>query len=233
MNIVKAEVAAGKRLVQVGFMRPYDAGYRALKKVIDDGQIGDPLIVHCAHRNPAVGDSYKTDMAITDTVIHEIDVLRWLLGEDYASAQVVYPKKTRHASAHLADPQIVLLETVSGVRTTAEANVNCQYGYDIQCRLVGESGIISLPDVATPEVRKAGQISHAISSAWFDRFIEAYDREFDRFFANIEADRQPGGKEATAWDGYVANVVADAALDSLHHGGRIPVTLNEQPALYR
>ena len=54
-----------------------------------------------------------------------------------------------------------------------------------------------------------------------------------RFFANIEADRQPGGKEATAWDGYVANVVADAALDSLHHGGRIPVTLNEQPALYR
>ena len=49
----------------------------------------------------------------------------------------------------------------------------------------------------------------------------------------IEADRQPGGKEATAWDGYVANVVADAALDSLHHGGRIPVTLNEQPALYR
>ena len=67
----------------------------------------------------------------------------------------------------------------------------------------------------------------------FDRFIEAYDREFDRFFANIEADRQPGGKEATAWDGYVANVVADAALDSLHHGGRIPVTLNEQPALYR
>ena len=103
----------------------------------------------------------------------------------------------------------------------------------IQCRLVGESGIISLPDVATPEVRKAGQISHAISSAWFDRFIEAYDREFDRFFANIEADRQPGGKEATAWDGYVANVVADAALDSLHHGGRIPVTLNEQPALYR
>ena len=71
-------------------------------------------------------------------------------------------------------------------------------------------------------MRKAGQISHAISSAWFDRFIEAYDREFDRFFANIEADRQPGGKEATAWDGYVANVVADAALDSLHHGRAHP-----------
>nr|WP_232335375.1 Gfo/Idh/MocA family oxidoreductase [Bifidobacterium bifidum] len=133
----------------------------------------------------------------------------------------------------LREPQLAIVEFSDGALATAEANVNCQYGYDIQCRLVGESGIISLPDVATPEVRKAGQISHAISSAWFDRFIEAYDREFDRFFANIEADRQPGGKEATAWDGYVADVVADAALDSLHHGGRIPVTLNEQPALYR
>ena len=85
-----------------------------------------------------------------------------------------------------------------------------------------ESGIISLPDVATPEVRKAGQISHAISSAWFDRFIEAYDREFDRFFANIEADRQPGGKEATAWDGYVANVVADARWTACTTAGASP-----------
>ncbi len=31
-RVVDAEIQAGKRLVQVGFMRPYDAGYRALKK---------------------------------------------------------------------------------------------------------------------------------------------------------------------------------------------------------
>ena len=41
--IVDAEVAHGKRLVQVGFMRPYDEGYRALKAVIDSGQIGEPF----------------------------------------------------------------------------------------------------------------------------------------------------------------------------------------------
>ncbi|WP_201325653.1 Gfo/Idh/MocA family protein, partial [Burkholderia sp. E168m23] len=138
MRIVEAEVAHGKRLVQVGFMRPYDEGYRALKRVIDSGQIGAPLMLHCAHRNQSVGERYTTDMAITDTLIHELDVLRWLLGEDYTSAQVVYPKKTRHASAHLADPQIVLLETASGVRIDVEIFVNCQYGYDIQCEVVGE-----------------------------------------------------------------------------------------------
>ena len=63
-KIVEAEVAHGKRLVQVGFMRPYDEGYRALKAVIDGGQIGEPLMLHCAHRNPTVGENYKTDMAL-------------------------------------------------------------------------------------------------------------------------------------------------------------------------
>jgi predicted dehydrogenase len=44
-RIVDAEMKAGRRLVQVGFMRPYDEGYLALKKVIDDGDIGAPLML--------------------------------------------------------------------------------------------------------------------------------------------------------------------------------------------
>ncbi|PUY61210.1 Gfo/Idh/MocA family protein, partial [Cronobacter sakazakii] len=36
-RIVDAEMKAGRRLVQVGFMRPYDEGYQALKGVIDSG----------------------------------------------------------------------------------------------------------------------------------------------------------------------------------------------------
>ena len=39
-RIIEAEVAAGHRLVQVGFMRRYDAAYRALKAVIESGDIG-------------------------------------------------------------------------------------------------------------------------------------------------------------------------------------------------
>ena len=50
-RIVDAEVAHGKRLVQVGFMRRYDAGYVALKQAVDS-QIGAPIMVHAAHRNP-------------------------------------------------------------------------------------------------------------------------------------------------------------------------------------
>ncbi len=56
LRILDAEMAAGRRLIQVGFMRRYDAGYRAMKATLDDGGIGAPLLMHCAHRNPSVPD---------------------------------------------------------------------------------------------------------------------------------------------------------------------------------
>ncbi len=140
-----------------GFMRPYDEGYRALKAVIDSGRIGEPLMLHCAHRNPQGGRDYKTDMAITDTLIHELDVLRWLLDDDYVSVQVVFPRKTSKALAHLRDPQIVLLETAKGTRIDVEVFVNCQYGYDIQCEVVGETGIAKLPEPSQVQIAQRSQ----------------------------------------------------------------------------
>ena len=52
-RIVDAEVAYGKKLVQVGFMRRYDRGYIELKEAIESKQYGEALMMHCAHRNLA------------------------------------------------------------------------------------------------------------------------------------------------------------------------------------
>ncbi len=51
VRILDAELAHGRRLVQVGFMRRYDVRYRAMKDVLSRGGVGTPLMVHCAHRN--------------------------------------------------------------------------------------------------------------------------------------------------------------------------------------
>ena len=53
-RILDAETAKGKRLIQVGFMRRFDRAYMALKKTVDSGIIGAPLIFHSAHRNASV-----------------------------------------------------------------------------------------------------------------------------------------------------------------------------------
>ncbi|WP_047286171.1 MULTISPECIES: Gfo/Idh/MocA family oxidoreductase [Pseudomonas] len=228
-RIVEAEVAHGKRLVQVGFMRPYDSGYQALKAVIDSGQIGEPLMLHCAHRNPRVGENYMTDMAITDTLIHELDVLRWLLADDYVSVQVVFPRKTSKALAHLRDPQIVLLETARGTRIDVEVFVNCQYGYDIQCEVVGESGIARLPEPSQVQLRSQAKLSNAILMDWKERFIAAYDVELQAFIDGVRAGRVGG---PSAWDGYAAAVAADACIQAQNSGQIVKIELPERPRFY-
>lgn len=151
-RIVELEMAAGKQLVQVGFMRRYDPGYGQLKKMIDSGKYGQPLMLHCVHRNyDAPG--FTTSMPVENSMIHEIDVLRWLLGENYKTAEVVFPKTTRNAEGELRDPQIMYLTTESGVRIDVESFVNCRYGYDVRCEVVCEEGCLNLPEPANAMIR--------------------------------------------------------------------------------
>ena len=64
LKVVKAEKAAGKHLIQLGFMRRYDKGYQQIKEALATGEYGEPLILHCTHRNPEVGTNYNTPMAV-------------------------------------------------------------------------------------------------------------------------------------------------------------------------
>ncbi|CAM3550786.1 MULTISPECIES: Gfo/Idh/MocA family protein [Saccharibacillus] len=228
-RIVDAEIRHGKRLVQVGFMRRYDSGYVQLKQAIDERLIGEPLMIRCAHRNPESGPNYTSDMAITDTLIHEIDVLRWLIDDDYKSVQVTYPRKTRHALSHMRDPQVVMIETRGGVLITAEIFVNCRYGYDIQCEVIGEDGIAKLPEPSSISLRKEGMYGTRILMDWKDRFIEAYDREIQDFIDSVKRGDVQG---PTAWDGYVAAVTADACVKAQESGQWEDISLDEKPDLY-
>ncbi|MFB2594972.1 Gfo/Idh/MocA family protein [Paracoccus sp. p4-l81] len=228
-NIVDAEVAHGKRLVQVGFMRRYDAGYVALKRAVDT-LTGAPLMVHAAHRNPRVGSNYVTPMAIHDTLIHEIDVLRWLLDDDYVSAQVFFPRKSPHAHEKLRDPQVVVLQTAKGVVIDVEIFVNCRYGYDIQCEVVGEEGIAKLPEPMAIQTRLNATLGNPILTDWKDRFIDSYDVELADF---IRAATRGTAAGPSAWDGYAAAVASDACVAAQEAEGQpVAITLPARPALY-
>ncbi|GLZ15420.1 inositol 2-dehydrogenase [Actinomadura sp. NBRC 104425] len=228
-RIMSAEAEHGKRLVQVGFMRRYDDAYRQLKQLVDAGRIGTPLMVHCAHRNPGVPDSYTSEMAMLDTAVHEVDVLRWLLDEEIVSAQVLTPRPTRHRFDHLQDPQIMLFETSGGARIDVEVFVNCRYGYDIRCEIVGETGAARLADPARPAVRQDGRESTAVTADWRERFGAAFDAEFQAW---VDAASEGTATGPSAWDGYAATAVGDAAVEALKTGGVVPVDMVSRPAFY-
>jgi myo-inositol 2-dehydrogenase/D-chiro-inositol 1-dehydrogenase len=228
-RIVDAEVKHGKRLVQVGFMRRYDVGYVALKQAVAS-RIGAPILVHAAHRNPTVPEQYVTPMAIHDTLIHEIDVFRWLLDDDYVSARVLFPRKAARSHAKLRDPQVVVFETKKGVLIDVEVFVNCHYGYDIQCEIVGEDGIAKLPEPMAVKVRLDATLQNPILTDWKDRFIDSYDVELRDF---ITAAAKGGVSGPTAWDGYVAAITADACVVAQEREGEpVAINLPVRPALY-
>lgn len=228
LRIIDAEVAAGRRLVQVGYMRRYDAAYRALKEAVDSGSIGAPLIVHCAHRNPSVPSYYTRESAISDTAVHEIDVVRWLLGEEIVATTVLTPRKSRHGG-ELQDPLIVLLETESGVLVDVEVSVNIRYGYDIRGEVVGEDGTAALGDLSPLVVRREGGFTGRVPADWRERFVRAYDVELQEWIDAVAAGQTIG---PSSWDGYAAAVVSDAALEAMHAGNRTTVQLREKPDLY-
>lgn len=229
-EIVDAEIAGGRQLVQVGFMRRYDHGYRQLKKYISERTYGEPLMLHCAHRNPSVPESYDTPMAVENSMIHEIDVLRWLLDEDYATAEVVFPKKTRHAHKNLQDPQIMILTTKSGVRIDVEAFVCAGYGYDIKCEICCEDGIVNLPEPSNPTIRANASRVTPICKDWSERFVEAYNTEFQEWINACKAERVDG---PSAWDGYVGQVTAAAASKARDTQTVVKIQLEDCPAFYK
>jgi myo-inositol 2-dehydrogenase/D-chiro-inositol 1-dehydrogenase len=228
-NIIDAEVAHGSRLVQVGFMRRYDESYRALKDVIDSGQIGAPLMYYSGHRNPSVPEHYTKDMAIVDTAVHDFDVVRWLLGEELAAIRVL-AAKPNSLGGDLQDPLLMILESESGVLVNVETSVNIRYGYDIRGEVIGETGTAALADRGHVVVRSAQRVGVSVPEDWRERFIAAYDVELQEWIDEVVAGGTLAGP--SAWDGYPAPVVCDAGVKALYSGDRIEIELRDKPALY-
>jgi myo-inositol 2-dehydrogenase/D-chiro-inositol 1-dehydrogenase len=229
LRIVEAEVGYGSRLVQVGYMRRYDVAYRALKRVLDSGEIGAPLMMHCAHRNASVPSFYEKESAITDTAVHEIDMVRWMFGTEIAAARVLIPRRSRNGG-ELQDPLFLILELANGVLVDVEISVNIRYGYDIRGEILGEDGTAALGELSPVSVRAGGRVATPVPADWRERFLAAYDVEFQEWIDSIAGGGQPVGP--SAWDGYAAAVVSDAGVAALRTGERAEVALAEKPKLY-
>ena len=229
LRVLEAEAAKPRRLVQVGFMRRYDDDFRALKATVDAGRVGRPLLLHCRHRNATVPPGFTTDMMITDSVVHDIDVTRWLLGQEVVASTVFKARPSSLAPEGLQDPQMVLLETAEGVLVDVESFVTCQYGYDIRYELVGESGTVSLGEQPGVQVRAEGGHHGPVPADFRERFAAAYQLELQAWVAGVLQGQVTG---PSAWDGYATQAVAEAGVESQAKGGRVPVELVERPALY-
>jgi myo-inositol 2-dehydrogenase / D-chiro-inositol 1-dehydrogenase len=221
--IVQKERALGKQLIQVGFMRRFDAEYAALQKLIADGGLGKPLMVHCIHRNPAVGDHFTSEFMIRDSVVHEVDSVRFLLGEELTSVEVIKGAATGSAPHGTHDPMLVIFETESGAIVTDEIFVRSGVAYEVRTEVVGEKGSAFIGLDQNLQLKSTdGRWGGKMTPSFVERFGGAYDVELQRWVDAAKAGTIDG---ASAWDGYAAVAVCEAGVQALRSGVKFHVHL--------
>jgi myo-inositol 2-dehydrogenase/D-chiro-inositol 1-dehydrogenase len=213
--ILDAEAAFGRRLVQIGFMRRFDAQYRA-KETIQRGAIEAPLMFHSVHRNAFSPGHFKAMMAITDTAVHDIDIARFVLDDEPVAIAVKAPRGNTRAGG-VADPLFTLMDMRSGALVTIETSVHIAYGYDIRGEVIGETGTVSLAEQNDVVLKTNGAFSGRVFADWPERFDPAFDAEFRAW---ISAAAKGGAAGPSAWDGYVATAATLAGVKSLASGER-------------
>jgi myo-inositol 2-dehydrogenase / D-chiro-inositol 1-dehydrogenase len=227
LEVVRREAELEKPLIQVGFMRRFDPEYQHLKALVDGGELGQPLVMHCVHRNPAVPPSFNSAMIVKDSLVHEVDVTRFLFGEEIASVQIIKPAPNPAAPAGLQDPQIAIFETAGGRHVDVEVFVTTGVAYEVRTEMVGELGSATIGlDVGLVSKTGTGRWGGQISPGFRERFGLAYDIELQRWVDAVRSGVNIDGP--TAWDGYAAAAVCAAGVQSLETGERVAVQLADR-----
>lgn len=229
LKVVEAEVAGGRKLIQVGFMRRFDAQYMELRDIIRDQPYGDLLALRCAHRNPDVPDSYTTDMLINDSVVHEIDVVRFLTDSPIVAVDVKHLKRSANDHDGLDEPILAFLETDSGVIADVEMNVAVRFGYQVKTEAVFENGIAEIGRTSGTTIWHEGRYSGAEHASFKTRFAAAFETELQRW---VNAAKDGGIDGPSAWDGYLCAAACEAGTDALLSGRRVDVTYAPKPDFY-
>ena len=221
LEVVKREAELGKSLIQVGFMRRFDHEYEQLKSLIDAGELGRPLVMHCAHRNPEVPPNFDSSMIVKDSLVHEVDVTRFLFDEEITSVQIVKPSANPAAPEGLQDPQIAIFSTATGKHVDVEVFVTTGVAYEVRTEVVGERGsaMIGL-DVGLVRKSAPGRWGGEITPSFKERFGAAYDVEIQRWVDAVKTGEATGDYTdgPGAWDGYAAAAVCAAGVQSLETG---------------
>ena len=227
-EVIDAEVAGGKRLVQVGFMRQYDPDHVAVKRLSDSGEQGKALVFRSVHINPKSYGIPSLNDVINGSLIHDIHSARWMMGDEIARVHTTFipfspsdPDSARYV--------IIQLHYRNGALGGLECNADAGYGYEISVGITGETGVVQTSPLPSPIVRHSNASSQWIEEDWLQRFRVAYINEAKAWVQSILDGKATG---PSAWDGFVAILVADACIESGLRGLPLAVDVPERPTIY-
>ena len=228
-KIIEAETKLGKRLVQVGFMRRFDPAYKEMKKNYNSKKFGKALLLHCIHRCLSPPIFWKSTMAITNSLVHEFDISRWLLETEITELQII--KSNVRKDISFIDPIMAIIKCRNGVIIDVECNQNSNYGYDVRAELLCEKGSIIMNPHRNNELLQSTKHIFNYPKDWRPRFADAYRDQNQSWINSIINDSNFTG--ASSWDGMMATKNAEAGIKSLRSGKSILISSIKTPQLYK
>jgi myo-inositol 2-dehydrogenase/D-chiro-inositol 1-dehydrogenase len=213
LQLVKAERASGRRLVQVGYMRRYDSDYRHIHDTIRSGRVGQPILIRQRHHNPLTFNNFQAQQLIASSAAHDIDLFRWLTGEQRS----VVTCAAKHSEDGSTLTVLLTLPSESCDPRCCRSRSRTGMHYDIGLDLVAATAVSLLgsPSLTTTAVSD-GVAARRLPDSWIERFDGAYRTQNATWMTAIANHSIDG---PSTYDGYATNAVADAALAALRTGG--------------
>lgn len=224
------KLAEEKKLTLLcGFQRRFDPSFMKLKEAIVDGKIGKVQIIKTISRDHPLPsfDFLKTSGGIFhDCAIHDIDVHRWLSGENPSEVYVVgHAHYEEIASFGDFDAVIILFKYPSGLISTVDLHRNALYGYDQRIEVMGSLGMLqadNIPRTSLVVSTQQGVARDQVSHSFNDRYIDAYKNEVLHFISILKGEvKEP---RVVHMDVRTGGIIANAARESAKTGK--PVTID-------
>src|SRR5829696_999159 len=204
-------------VLQIGFQRRFDAGYREARRLIETGGLGTLYSIRLATHDPEPPpEDYipQSGGIFRDLHIHDFDALRWLAGSE---AEEVYAQGSAREFEVFGkygdfDATAAMIRMIDGVLAVMTGGRQDPLGYDVRTEIFGSGDSISVGlDQRTPlrsvEPGAAPSSSEAYPN-FLVRFEEAYRAELAHF---LEVARGRAENPCTAREALEALRVAVAA----------------------
>jgi myo-inositol 2-dehydrogenase/D-chiro-inositol 1-dehydrogenase len=219
---------AGKA-VMIGFNRRFDPNFSSLRKRLQDKEIGEVELVTITSRDPApppVSYIERSGGLFRDMMIHDFDMARFLVGEDFVSVHAFGSALVDPAigAAGDVDTASVQMQTASGKIAVITNSRRATYGYDQRIEVHGSAGMLRAGNVHTTTVERAdahGFTGDVIQNFFIDRYVAAYAAEVTAFVNAVESGTRPA---PSIHDGLAAQKLAEAATESRRTGQAVRVS---------
>ncbi len=206
-----------------GFNRRFDPNFASLRARIAAGDIGAVELVTITSRDPApppISYIERSGGLFRDMMIHDFDMARFLMGEDFVHLHAVGSSLVDPAigEAGDVDTAAVILTTATGRICQISNSRRAAYGYDQRIEVHGERGMLRAENQleSTVELATDGGFTRPPAQHFFlERYEAAYLAEMRTF---VDAVTNGTKADPGIRDGLQAQILADAAAQSLETG---------------